>query len=146
MRTLTPQLIDFLDSHRVGVLATVDEVATPRQSVVYYVREEQRLLISTKSKRLKARDVRRSGWASLCVLGHERPHPSAVFSGPAEILTQDIGARTAAIMQRIAGLPERPEAQSDEALAAIDRVILAISVEAVTAVNYLPTATDAAAS
>jgi hypothetical protein len=31
----------------------------PRQSVVYYLREEQRLLISTESKRLKARDVRR---------------------------------------------------------------------------------------
>ncbi len=146
MRALTPQLIDFLDAHRVGVLATVDERAMARQSVVYYVREEQRLLISTESKRLKARDVRRSGWASLCVLGHERPYPSAVFSGPAEILTENIGPATAAIMQRIAGLPEPPEARSDEALAAIDRVILAITVEAVTAVNYLPTATDAAAS
>jgi hypothetical protein len=41
MRALTPQLIDFLDAHRVGVLATVDEGAMPRQSVVYYVREEQ---------------------------------------------------------------------------------------------------------
>ena len=118
----------------------------PRQSVVYYVRDERRILISTESKRLKARDVRRSGWASLCVLGHERPYPSAVFSGPAEILTESIGPATAAIIQRIADLPEPPEAQSDEALAAIDRVILAITVEAVTSVNYLPTATDATAS
>jgi hypothetical protein len=118
----------------------------PRQSVVYYVREEQRLLISTESKRLKARDVRRSGWASLCVLGHERPYPSAVFSGPAEILTESIGPATAAIVHRIADLPEPPEAHSDEALAAIDRVILAITVEAVTAVNYLPAANEGAAS
>ena len=110
------------------------------------MREEKRLLISTESKRLKARDVRRSGWASLCVLGHERPYPSAVFSGPAEILTERIGPATAAIVQRIADLPEPPEAQSDEALASIDRVILAITVEAVTAVNYLPTANEAAAS
>jgi hypothetical protein len=137
MRALSPQLIEFLDAHRVGVLATVDDVAMPRQSVVYYVRDEERLLISTESKRLKARDVRRSGWASLCVLGHERPHPSAVFSGHAEILTENIGPATAAIMQRIAGLPEPPEAQSDEALAAIDRVILAITIEGVSAVNYL---------
>ncbi len=146
MLALSPQLIDFLDAHRVGVLATADEVALPRQSVVYYVREEQRILISTQSKRLKARDVRRSGWASLCVLGHERPYPSAVFSGPAEILTEGIGPATAAIVQRIADLPERPEAQSDEALATIDRVILAITVEAVAAVNYLPAATEAEAS
>jgi len=146
MRPLTPHLIDFLDAHRVGVLATVDEVAMPRQSVVYYVREEQRILISTESKRLKARDVRRSGWASLCVLGPERPYPSAVFSGPAEILTDGIGPATAAIVQRIADLPEPPEAQSDEALAAIDRVILAITVEAVRAVNYLPATNEGAAS
>jgi Pyridoxamine 5'-phosphate oxidase len=146
MQALTPQLIDFLDAHHVGVLATVDEVAMPRQSVVYYVREEQRLLSSTESKRLKARDVRRSGWASLCVLGHERLYPSAVFSGPAEILTENISPATAAIMQRIADLPEPPEAQSDEALAAIDRVILVITGEAVTAVNDVPTATEAADS
>lgn len=146
MRALTPQLIDFLDAHRVGVLATVGDDALPRQSVVYYVREEQRLLISTESKRRKALDVRRSGWASLCVLGPERPHPSAVFSGPAEILTENIGPATAAIMRRIADLPELPEARSDEALAAIDRVILAITVEAVTAVNYLATANEATTS
>jgi PPOX class probable F420-dependent enzyme len=138
MRALSPQLIEFLDAHRVGVLATVDEAGMPRQSVVYYVRDEERLLISTESKRLKARDVRRSGWASLCVLGHERPYPSAVFSGPAEILTENIGPATAAIMQRIAGMPEPPEVQSDEALAAVDRVILAITIQAVSAVNYLP--------
>jgi hypothetical protein len=136
MHSLSPQLIEFLDAHRVGVLATVDDVAMPRQSVVYYVRDEERLLISTESKRLKARDVRRSGWASLCVLGHERPHPSAVFSGPAEILTENIGP-TATIMQRIAGLPEPPPPESDAALAAIDRVILAITIESVSAVNYL---------
>ena len=139
MRALSPQLIEFLDAHRVGVLATVDDVSMPRQSVVYYVRDEERLLISTESKRLKARDVGRSGWASLCVLGHERPYPSAVFSGPAEIVTENIGPATAAIMQRIAGTPEPPEAQSDEALAAVDRVILAITIQSVSAVNYLPT-------
>ena len=137
MGALSPQLIDFLDAQRVGVLATVDEVDMPRQSVVYYVRDEQRLLISTQSKRLKARDVRRSGWASLCVLGHERPYPSAVYSGPAEILTENIGPATAAIMQRIAGMPDPPPPESDEALAAIDRVVLALSIEDVRAVNYL---------
>ena len=91
MGALTPELTDFLDSHRVGVLATIRDSGKPRQSVVYYARDAERLIISTESKRLKAHDVRRSGWASLCVLGHEQPYPSAVFSGPAEILTEDIG-------------------------------------------------------
>jgi PPOX class probable F420-dependent enzyme len=139
---LTDEVRGFLDAHRVGVLATIAADGRPRQSVVYYVREGERLLISTEAKRLKARDVRRSGWASLCVRGDEQPYPSAVFSGPAEILTQGIGAATAAIMQRIAGAPEPPEPLTDEALAAADRVVLAITVESVTAVNYL----DAAAA
>ena len=141
MGGLTDELREFLDGHRVGVLATQGPDGTPRQSVVYYVRDDDRLLISTESKRLKARDVQRTGWASLCVLGHEQPYPSAVFSGPAEILTKDIGPATASIMQRIAGMPEPPEPQSDDALAKVDRVILAITVERVGPVNYIDAAT-----
>ncbi len=137
MGVLRDELRDFLDAHRVGVLATTAANGRPRQSVVYYARDGERLLISTESKRQKARDVERTGWASLCVRGDEQPYPSAVFSGAAEILTHNIGAPTASIMQRIAGTSEPPEPQSDEALAAIDRVILAITVERVGPVNYL---------
>ena len=87
--------------------------------------------------RLKAIDVERTGWASLCVMGHEPPFPSATFSGPAKILTEDIGTATATIMQRIAGLPEPPEPQSDAALAEIGRVILRIEIEKVASVSYV---------
>jgi hypothetical protein len=59
------------------------------------------------------------------------------FSGPAEILTKDIGQQTARIMHRIAGTEEPPEPQSDEALAALDRVKLAITVERVSAVTHM---------
>lgn len=134
---LTEQLREFLDAHRVGVLATIGENGTPRQSVVYYVREGDLLLVSTMSERLKAKDVRRSGWASLSVRGDEQPYPSATFSGPAEIVTKDIGDPTARIMQRIAGMDEPPEPQRDEALAEIDRVILAITVDRVAAVTHM---------
>ena len=138
MDDLTPELRDFLDSNRVGVLATSGEHGRPRQSLVYYLRESNVLFIATLAQRLKAKDVQRSKWASLCVMGHEPPYPSAVFSGPADIVTKDIGRPTALIMQRIAGLPEPPEPQSDEALAEVGRVVLRIAVESVTAVNYLP--------
>ena len=141
MDVLTDELRDFLDANRVGVLATTADDGTPRQSVVYYARDGERLLISTESRRWKARDVERSAWASLCVRGDEQPYPSAVFSGAAEILTEGIGPATASIMQRIAGMAEPPEPQSDEALAAIDRVILAITVERVSAVSYIEAAT-----
>jgi PPOX class probable F420-dependent enzyme len=143
MGGLTDDLRDFLDARRVGVLATTAGDGKPRQSVVYYARDGERLLISTESKRWKARDVRRTGWASLCVLGHEQPYPSAVFTGRAEILTKDIGSATASVMQRIADMAEPPEPQTDEALAAVDRVILAITVERVSAANYIPAAASA---
>lgn len=137
MGVLSDEVREFLDANRVGALATAAPGGRPRQSVVYYVRDGERLLISTESKRLKARDVTRSGWASLCVRGDEQPYPSAVCAGTAEILTEGIGPATAAIMQRITAAPEPPEPQTDEALAAVDRVILAITIERVGPVNYI---------
>jgi PPOX class probable F420-dependent enzyme len=141
MSELSPELRGFLDSHPVGVLATAAADGRPRQSLVYFCRDGDRLLISTLTDRLKARDVRRSGWASVCVMGHESPYPSATLSGAAEILTENVGAATAAIMQRIANTAEPPEPISDEALAELGRVILAITVERATAQNYIPVTT-----
>ncbi len=87
---LTEELRNFLDAHRVGVLATIGDDGMPRQSVVYYARDGDRLLVSPMSERLKAKDVRRSGWASLSVRGEEQPYPSATFSGPVEIVTDRV--------------------------------------------------------
>jgi PPOX class probable F420-dependent enzyme len=127
----------LLDKVTVGTLATAASNGHPRQSLVYFAREGDRLVITTEAGRLKARDVRRDGWASLSVRADTPPYPSATFSGPAEILTAGIGGPTAAVMQRIAGTPEPPPEQSDEALEAVGRVILAIDVERVSAANYL---------
>lgn len=137
MSVLTPELIALLDRTTVGTLATAAADGRPRQSLVYFAREGDRLLISTEPGRLKARDVERTGWASISVRAEAPPFPSATFSGPAEILTESIGPATAAVMQRITGAEEPPEAQSDEALAAVGRVILALTVEKVSAANYL---------
>jgi PPOX class probable F420-dependent enzyme len=134
---LTDELRAFLDGNPVGVLATTAADDRPRQSLVYFVRDGERLLISTLADRLKSRDVRRTGRASLCVMGHEPPYPSATFSGPAEILTHDIGAPTARIAQRISRSAEPPEPMTDEALAEAGRVVLAITVERVAAVSYV---------
>ena len=137
MGTLTEALRAFLDREPVGVLATLGENGRARQSLVYFVRDGDRLLISTLTDRHKARDVRRTGWASLCVMGHERPYPSATFSGPAEILAEGIGAATARIAQRAMAAAEPPEELSDEALAEVGRVVLAISIERVGAPSYI---------
>ena len=146
MGALTPELRQFLDTHPVGVLATTASDAHARQSLVYFARDDERLLISTLEDRLKARDVRRTGWASLCVMGHEPPYPSAAFSGPAEILTENIAAPTSLIGQRItpSGVPSEP--LTDEMLTAAGRVVLAITIERVGAPSYMPASTGQEAS
>jgi PPOX class probable F420-dependent enzyme len=139
MGALTPELRTFLDDGTVGVLATSAADGRPRQSLVYYTRDGDRVLVSTLADRLKARDVRRTGWASLCVMGHERPYPSATVSGRAEILIEDIGTATAQVAQRMTGAPEPPAAMSDDELAAAGRVLIAIDVDRVTAASYVAT-------
>jgi pyridoxamine 5'-phosphate oxidase-like protein len=129
---LTPELEAFLDANKVCVLATGSKDGRPRQSLTYYARDGDHILISTLAGRLKTKDVQRSGWASVCVMGHESPYPSAV------ILTKDIGPPTALIMQRITDMPEPPEPQTDEALAEVGRVVMRIAIDRVSAVNYLP--------
>lgn len=137
MSPIEPAVAKLLDLVSVGTLATAAKDGRPRQSLVYFARDGDLILISTEAGRLKARDVGRSGWASLAVRGEQPPYPSATVSGPAEILTEGIGEPTAAVMQRIAGTPEPPPTQSDEALAAVGRVIIALTTERVTAANYL---------
>lgn len=137
MSALTPVLREFLDAQVVGVLATEREGGHPRQSVVYYVRDGERLLISSVAGRAKVRDVEDTGWASLCVMAPQHPFPSATFSGTAQVLTKGIGSASAAIAQRFMQADEPPEAQSDEALAAVGRIVIAIAIERVTAVSHL---------
>jgi PPOX class probable F420-dependent enzyme len=141
MGVLTPELRDFLDAHPVGVLATITADGLPRQSLVYFARDDERLLISTLTDRLKAQDVRRSGWASLCVMGHEPPYPSATFSGPAEIVSENVAAPTAMIARRINPSAVPAEPVTEEMLAAAGRVVLAITIERVTGANYIPAST-----
>jgi PPOX class probable F420-dependent enzyme len=127
----------FLDNHVVGALVTRSASGQVHQSLVYHAREGDRLFISTETQRRKARDARETGWASLCVMGHERPYPSVTVAGRAAIETQGIGPRTAVVTQRMLGLEETPEPQTDEALAAVRRVLLVIEVEHVGPASYL---------
>ena len=127
----------FLDEEVLCVLATRSADGRVHQSAVYFVRAGDELLISTEQQRRKARDVEETGWASVCVMGHERPFPSVTVSGSAEIRREDIGGATARIAQRMLGLPELPEAQSDEALAGVGRVILAVKADRVGPASYV---------
>jgi PPOX class probable F420-dependent enzyme len=134
---LTAELAELLDSNKLGTIATVGEDGMPRLSVVYYANRGKRIFISTLRERLKAKDVERTGWVALSVRGEEPPYPSATFSGAARIRTAGIAEDTALVMARIAGLPDPPESQSDEALAAVGRVLIELAVERVSAATHV---------
>jgi PPOX class probable F420-dependent enzyme len=117
------------------VLSTIRPDGRSRQSVVYFLLEGGRIVLSTESKRAKARDVERSGWASMCVIGPERPFPSVTVEGPARIRREGIASQSGEIFALVSGNPA-PDL-TDEALAAIDRVILEIDIERVYGASYL---------
>jgi PPOX class probable F420-dependent enzyme len=126
----------FLDDAPVGTLATLRADGKPRHTLVCFVRDGARILLSTEGKRGKARDVERTGWASFCVMGHEKPFPSLTVEGPARVLREGIGEATARVMQKITGnTPDTPP--TDEQLAAGDRVILEIGIERIYGISYV---------
>ncbi|HEX2707827.1 MAG TPA: pyridoxamine 5'-phosphate oxidase family protein [Solirubrobacterales bacterium] len=134
---LTAELAELLGSNKLGTLATVGQDGLPRLSVVYYANLGERIFISTLRERVKAKDIERRGWAALSVRGEEPPYPSATFTGSAVVRSAGIGEDTALVMGRIAGLPEPPEPQSDEALAEAGRVLIEVTVERVSAVTHV---------
>lgn len=135
-RSLGPGPAELLAANKLATMATVAEDGLPRLSVVYYADRNGRILVSTLHERLKTSDVERTGWAALSVRGEEAPYPSATFSGPATVRSEEIEEDTALVMGRMAGLPEPPAPQGAEALAEAGRVLIEIEVERVTAVSH----------
>jgi predicted pyridoxine 5'-phosphate oxidase superfamily flavin-nucleotide-binding protein len=119
---------ELLALSEVGVLATQRPGGGIRQSVVYFIADGDRVLVSSESKRTKCRDIVATGRASLAVYGAERPHSGVAVEGPARVLTEGIGELTSRLFERIFGAAPQDEL-SDEVLASIDRVIIEITVE-----------------
>jgi hypothetical protein len=62
----------------------------------------------------------------------------ALFTEDTQIRTEGIGPATAAIAQRVMGVDQAPKPQTDQALAAVGRVILAITTERIGPASYIP--------
>jgi PPOX class probable F420-dependent enzyme len=132
---ISPEVRAFLEKESVGVLATVRPNGRARQSVTYFLFDGDRIVLSTESKRAKARDVERTGWASMCVTGHEKPYPSVTVEGKATVRREGIADDTARIFAFVMGTA--PTGLTDETLANMDRVILDIGIEKVYGASYL---------
>ena len=64
---LTDELREFLLAPRFAVLATVGPDGAPRQTVIWYELQGDRILFNTKRGRGKERDLARDRRVSLCV-------------------------------------------------------------------------------
>jgi PPOX class probable F420-dependent enzyme len=100
---------DFLTRQSAGVLVTTRPDGNVRQSVVYFALDGDRLLISTEPGHAKAKDVQRTGRASLCVIGGASPYPSVTLEGPARIrATVRAAPSSSARTDSSPGTPTRP--------------------------------------
>jgi PPOX class probable F420-dependent enzyme len=93
----------FVERHRTCIFGFQRKHGPPSMSVVYYVTDGDDILVSTMAERAKAKAVRRTGEAALCVLDEKWPLTYLQVYGPAVVdedftTTVDVMMKVAAIM------------------------------------------------
>ena len=77
----------FVRDHRTCVFSYERKKGPPSMSIVYYVMDDDDMLVSTMADRAKARAVQRNPQISLCVLDEKWPVTYLVVYGEARIET-----------------------------------------------------------
>lgn len=131
----------FASKVKTCAVGTTRPDGSVRQSVTYFALDGDKILISTVADRAKARDVTRTGRASVCVFGHEKPFPSVTLEGPARIVAEkaQAGELTRRISSMVFGI-DPATAPSDDDIAKAGRVVLEITAERVYGASYVPEA------
>lgn len=93
---------EFVESHRTCIFGFQRKQGPPSMSVVYYVTDGDDLLVSTMRERAKAKAVRRTGEAALCVLDEQWPLTYLQVYGPAAV--DDTFATTVDVMMKVAAI------------------------------------------
>jgi len=94
---------EFVEKHRTCIFGFQRKHGPPSMSVVYYVVDGDDLLISTMAERAKAKAIRRTREAAICVLDEKWPLTYLQIYGPAAVedylqTTVDVMMKVAAIM------------------------------------------------
>ena len=131
---LTPAMRRFLDEKRFAVLATSNTDGSPQQSVMWYLLEEDTILMNTKRGRLKERNMRRDPRVSVCV---EDEYRFVSISGYLTLL--DDQPRAQADIKRLSTRyhgPEKAEEQSRDQFSKEHRVTVLLSIASVTSDGF----------
>jgi PPOX class probable F420-dependent enzyme len=123
---------NFIRAHRRGVLATLRNDGMPQLSpVLVGVDDDGSLIISTRETAIKTANVRRHGWASVCVFEDAFFGPWVQAEGPASIdALPDAMDGLVRYYRRVAG--EHPDWDDYRAAMVRDRrVLLRIRIQRV---------------
>ena len=115
-----------LDGKNFATVATLDADGSPHTSVVWYVRDGDTLLFSTKASRAKARNIARDPRVALSVFELANPYSAVDVRGTAELIADEGKALPVQLSQRYLG--EDPPTEPAEDL----RYIVRITPEKVT--------------
>ena len=118
----------FVREHRTAIFGYPRELDGPAMSIVYYVLEDDEILVSTMAERAKAKAVARSPKVSLCVLDEQWP-PSYLQVYCDATIDTDLG-HVVDVMMSIAGvmagnpMPDEVRPMVEEGARREQRVVL----------------------
>ena len=118
----------FVREHRTAILGYPRRHDGPSMSIVYYVLEDNEILLSTMAARAKAKAVARSPKVALCVLDEQ--WPPSYLQVYCDARMDDEFDRVVEVMMRIAGvmagsaMPEEVRPMVEDGARAEQRVVL----------------------
>ena len=82
MFELTDKMRAFLEERRFAVVATINEDGSPQQTVVWYELQGHRIMMNTRARRIKEKNLKRDPRISFCV---ENEYEYLVLKGHVEL-------------------------------------------------------------
>lgn len=127
----------FISSQKWAVVTTLRKDGSPSNSVVFYARDGDEILLSTTRDRVKARTIARDARVAVTVLDEGAPYRFATIEGTARISTENLVADHVLINRAMRNDPtwEAPEGMATR-LEEDKRVIVRVTPQRVSgAVN-----------
>jgi PPOX class probable F420-dependent enzyme len=103
----------ILDGRNFATVATLDADGSPHTSVVWILRDGDDVLFSTKTGRVKARNLARDPRVALSVYELDNPYSSVDIRGTAELVADPEKALPEQVSMKYLGEPPPPEPPED---------------------------------